>query len=74
MFLRRLIFSAARRVAQDPQVQAKAAEVYEHGVKPRLSAAREELQELTGDVNPLDDPGGFVRRVRDRVREVNRRK
>lgn len=74
MFLRRLLFSAARRVAQDPEVQAKAADVYERGVKPRLSAARDELRELAGEVNPLDDPGGFARRLKERVREVNRQK
>ncbi|NIA69520.1 hypothetical protein HBA54_13040 [Pelagibius litoralis] len=72
--MRRLLFSAARRIAQDPEVQAKAVDAYERGVKPRLSAAREELRELTGEVNPLEDPGGFARRLKDRVREVNRRK
>ncbi len=73
MILRRLLFSAARRLAADPKVQAKAADVYDRDVKPKLSAAREELQDLTKEVNPLEDPAGFTRRLRDRVREVNRK-
>ncbi len=73
MILRRLLFSAARRLAADPKVQAKAADVYDRDVKPKLSAARDELQELAKEVNPLDDPSGFARRLRDRAREVNRR-
>jgi len=71
--LRRLLISAARRFAADPKVQAKAADVYEQDVKPKLSAAQDELKDLTGEVNPLEDPAGFARRLRDRVREVNRK-
>lgn len=72
--LRRLLFSAARRIAADPKVQQKAADVYQRDVSPRISAARDELRELTGEVNPLDDPRGFARRVRERIREVNRKR
>lgn len=72
--LRRLLMTAARRVAADPKVQAKAADVYERGVKPKISAAQDELRDLAGDVNPLDDPAGFARRLGERIREVNRRK
>ena len=71
--LRRLLISAAQRFAADPKVQAKAADVYQQGVKPKLSAAQEELRDLSGEVNPLQDPAGFARRLRDRIREVNRR-
>ena len=73
MILRRLLFSAARRLAADPKVQAKAADVYDRDVKPKLSAARDELQDLAKEVNPLEDPAGFARRLRDRAREVNRK-
>ena len=72
--LRRLLFSAARRIAADPKVQAKAADVYEHDVKPKLSAAKDELRDLAGEVNPLEDPAGFARRLKDRVSEINRKK
>jgi hypothetical protein len=70
---RNLLVSAARRIAANPEVQARAAESYEKSVKPRLSAAREELQDLTRESDPLQDPGGFARRLRDRIREVNKR-
>lgn len=71
--LRNLLISAARRIASNPEVQSRAADTYQKSVKPRLSAAREELQDLTRDSDPLKDPGGFARRVRDRIREVNKR-
>ena len=70
--LRRLLFSAARRLAEDPEVQAKAADVYERGVKPKLTAAKDELRDLTNEVNPLDDPAGFARRLGQRIRDVNK--
>lgn len=71
--LRNLLVSAARRIASNPEVQARAADTYEKSVKPRISAAREELQDLARENDPLKDPGGFARRIRDRVREVNKR-
>lgn len=71
--LRNLLVSAARRIASNPEVQARAVDTYEKSVKPRISAAREELQDLARENDPLKDPGGFARRIRDRVREVNKR-
>ncbi len=71
--LRNLLFRAARRIAADPEVQARAAETYETSVKPRLSAARDELRDLAREADPLKQPGAFARRLRDRIREVNRR-
>src|SRR3546814_7711061 len=41
--LRNLLISAARRIASNPEVQARAADTYESAVKPRLSAAGEEI-------------------------------
>lgn len=73
MFLRNLLVAAARRIAADPEVQARAADSYETEVKPRLSAAREELRDLARDADPLKDPTGFARRVSARIREVNKR-
>ncbi len=72
--LRRLLLTAARRVAADPKVQAKAADVYQRDVKPKISAAKDELRDLAGEVNPLEDPAGFARRLGARIRDVNRRK
>ena len=71
--LRNLLFGAARRIAQNPEVQARAAETYDSAVKPRLSAARDELRDIAQEADPLKDPGAFARRLRDRIREVNRR-
>jgi hypothetical protein len=74
MLLRNLLVAAARRIAANPEVQARAAETYRSDVKPRLSAARDELRDLAGDADPLKDPGGFARRLTERIREVNKRR
>jgi hypothetical protein len=71
--LRNLLISAARRIAANPEVQSRAAQTYESEVKPRLSAAREEFEDLARETDPLQDPGGFARRVRARFREINKR-
>ena len=71
--LRRLLIGAARRIAANPEVQARAAETYETTVKPRLHAAGDELRELSRDSDPLRDPAGFARRLGARIREVNKR-
>lgn len=71
--LRTLLVSAARRIAANPEVQTKAAETYQTSVKPRLTEARDELRDLAGEIDPVKDPVAFARRLRERVREVNRR-
>ena len=73
LLLRNLLISAARRIASNPEVQARAAETYESEVKPRLTAAGDELRDLARENDPLRDPLGFARRLGARVREVNRR-
>ncbi|MGD1880497.1 MAG: hypothetical protein ACFB13_23725 [Kiloniellaceae bacterium] len=72
--LRNLLIGAARRIANNPEVRSRAAETYEASVKPRLQAAGEELRDLTRDSDPLRDPGGFARRLGERIREVNKRR
>jgi len=71
--LRRLLIGAARRIASNPEVQARAAESYEASVKPRLRAAGDELRDLAREADPLRDPAGFARRVGARIRDVNKR-
>lgn len=71
--LRNLLIGAARRIASNPEVQARAAETYEQTVKPRLDAAGDELRDLARETDPLRDPLGFARRLGERVRDVNRR-
>ncbi len=71
--LRNLLVAAAKRIAADPEVQARAADTYESAVKPRLSAARDELRDLAREADPLQDPRAFARRVKDRISELNKR-
>lgn len=72
--LRSLLVTAARRLAANPEVQARAAETFEKDVKPRLAAARDELRDLARDADPLRDPAGFARRLKARVRDINKRR
>jgi len=71
--LRNLLISAARRLASNPEVQARATQTYESEVKPRLQAAGDELRDIAREHDPLGDPLGFARRLGARVREINRR-
>ncbi len=78
MILRRILGLAARRIAADPKVRAKAAEVVERELrpraeaamrvaKPRLEAARDELREIAREASPTKDPSGLDLRLRDLV-------
>ena len=75
--LRSLLMRTALRIASDPRIQAKAAKVYEGEVKPRaeaawsrakpkLEAAKAELQHLARDA----DPNG---RARELAKKLKRR-
>ena len=77
LILRTLLWQAARRVVGDPRVQAKAADLYQREVKPRaqavgrttrsrLAAGRDELRDIAGEIDPLDDPGAFLAKVKRR--------
>ena len=76
--LRRLLWAAARRVASDSRVQAKAAEVLATEVKPRaeaawrqakpkLDAAKAELRDAAREANPRKDPRKFAAKVKERL-------
>lgn len=78
MLVRRLLAMAARRVAADPQVQAKAAQVYETQVKPRarsaaretkanLDFARSELSDIARDIDPIKNPRAFLAQAKKRL-------
>lgn len=84
LILRRLLTRVAARVASDPRVQAKAAEVLEQEVKPRaqaawrrakpkLESARDELREIAQETDPREHPGRFAAKVKDRVLGAKRR-
>ena len=75
--LRRIAVQAARQMASDPRVRAKAAELFENQVKPRAAAAWQqarpkvvqaeaELRAIMRETDPRKDPRAFVGKVRDR--------
>jgi hypothetical protein len=79
-FLNRLFAQAAAKLASDPRVRAKAAEVVEREVKPRaaefwrqtkpkLESARDELRDIAAEADPRDDPRAFAAKVRQRIRD-----
>lgn len=75
--LRSLLMRAARWVATDPRVQAKAADLYHREVKPRaeaawqetkpkLDAARRDLGDIARETDPRRDPKGFAKKLKQR--------
>ncbi len=83
--LPRLLLHAARRLASDPRVRAKAAEVYDKEVKPRaeaawrrtkpkIDAAKAELRDIAAETDPRKDPRKFARKVKERLLERDKRR
>lgn len=79
--LRRLLLYAAKRIALDPRVQDKAAELYETELKPRARAAgrgakakfdvvKDELKDIAREADPREDPRAFAAKVKKRIREL----
>ena len=71
--LRHLLITSARRLASDPRLREKAAKVFAGEVKPKLEAARDELEEIAEEVDPRDDPLAFARRLKERFLDINKR-
>jgi hypothetical protein len=74
MILRNLFWQAASKLARDPRVQAKAAEIAEDvytKAAPRLENASahvaDSMRETAREVDPLEDPIGFARRFKQRL-------
>ena len=78
LMLRRLLFYAARRIASDPRLRAKAAEVFESEVKPRaqaawrqtkpkLEAAKAELEDIARETDPRRHPRKFAAKLKERL-------
>jgi hypothetical protein len=70
----RMLAEAARRVAQDPQIRAKATEVAEEAVRvarPKVENASrhiiETARETSVDGSFTDDPIGYAKRFRNRL-------
>ena len=81
--LRRLLINVGARLASDPRVRAKAADVLEHEVKPRaaaawrrtkpkLEAAREELRDIAAEADPRENPRAFAAKLKDRMLDRER--
>ncbi|NNG05502.1 MAG: hypothetical protein HKM95_15570 [Inquilinus sp.] len=64
--LRTLIWSAARKLASDPRVQRMAADAYEKA-RPNVEETAREIRDAAREASPLDDPGAFARKVKDRL-------
>ncbi|BBK41655.1 hypothetical protein STVA_16750 [Allostella vacuolata] len=69
------LFQLARRLASDPRVQAKARETATellHRARPKAQAAAAELRAAAREVDPRQDPKGFMRRLKKGWDERNR--
>ncbi len=75
--LARLLMSAAKRMAADPRIRAKAAEVMQTEIKPRAEAAwrqakpklenaAAELADLARETDPRANPRRFAAKVKQR--------
>ena len=82
MFLpiRQLVLYAARRIAADPRVRAKAADLLETEIKPRakavwaetkpkIEAAAAELKDIARETRPLKHPAKFAAKLKERLRQ-----
>ena len=83
VMLRYLLYRAARRIAADPRVQARAAEVVEQELKPRaeaawrrakprLDAAKQEVRSAAAETDPRRNPGAFAANIAKRVARMRR--
>lgn len=82
--LRSLLLRAAKEIATNPELRARAVEVIDREVKPRaqaawtrtkptLDAAKAELQDIAAETDPRDDPAGFARKVKERFVDGRKR-
>ncbi len=83
VILRHILARAAAKLASDPRIQAKVAEVVEEKVKPRaaaawrrtkpkLEAARNDLRDIARERDPRRDPAGFAAKVKERFLKRDR--
>lgn len=64
--LRRLALEAARRLAADPRVRQAAIDAAVRA-KPHVEAMARNIGTIARETRPLDDPAGFVRRIRSEI-------
>ena len=76
--IHRVLFHAAQRLATDPRVKEKAAELIETEVKPRvrdawqqakprIDAAKSDLAQIASETDPRKKPREFAVRVKQRL-------
>ena len=79
------LWRAAKFVASHPRIQAKAVDLFEKEVKPRaedawrqtkpkLDAAKADLQEIARETDPRQDPRKFASKVTKRFLDRNNRR
>ncbi|MCH7544606.1 MAG: hypothetical protein IIB65_13320 [Proteobacteria bacterium] len=80
LLIRQLVLYAARRIAADPRVRAKAADLLETEIKPRakaawaetkpkIEAAAAELKDIARETRPLKHPAKFAAKLKERLRQ-----
>ncbi len=83
--LPQLLLRAAKRIASDPRVRAKATEVFEREVKPRaeaawrqtkprLDTAKSELRDIARETDPRENPRKFLAQVKRRFLDRGNRR
>lgn len=63
MILRSLFMSAARRVASDPKMRAKAKQVFDENARPILEQKAREAKQIASDREPGEHPARFAGRA-----------
>ncbi len=82
--LRRVLLMAAQRIAADPRVQQKAADVLDNEIKPRAKAAwrevepkmqavRDDIKDAARTVDVRKDPVGFAAEAANKLRQRRRK-
>ena len=83
IILRHILSRAVAKLAGDPRVRAKVAELVDEEIKPRvaaawrrtkpkLDAAGEDLRDIARERDPRRDPAGFAAKVKERFLDRDR--
>jgi len=67
MLIRNLLFSAARRVAADPKLQAKAKAVFDQNARPVLEQKARAVKQLASEREAGEHPARFAGRALKRL-------
>jgi hypothetical protein len=63
MILRTLFMSAARRVAADPKVRARAKQIFEENARPVIEQKAREMKQAAAESKPGEHPARFAGRA-----------